>query len=367
MNFSTIIRRFFAIIWIIYCLIGISTNCTHYTPADWIIMIILFISPFAIYIAIKKRNISNSDNRKLPINTQQEILEDESCPIHLVPTIHQTHFTSPDNIDLLFNIPDEVANLLWIKGQNIIDNEPSMIDTSLLISDVITEQDNTTDYYPSYKKLSPAQRYIYLKWLEDISKPINIGYVFLFYYGLERHLFLGDFDNAYKMIEILRRHHDNNSFQQYSSDALLMSIVYHGRYDLMQNISFDCLGAPVKFYLKHKLNIPITSDDIIDSCREFGFTNTRYIKENRDYFKELLDKKLYEMYGQSAFKFTDDDFKNATNNCPLVLANYLLTNRFVVMPDITTNTQIANMIFCILSSIHEEYKSLKRLNSKTTK
>jgi hypothetical protein len=60
-------------------------------------------------------------------------------------------------------------------------------------------------YYPSYAELSPEQRFVYLQWLQDISKDIDVGYKFLFYYGLERHLLTGDFENAFDMIIRLRK------------------------------------------------------------------------------------------------------------------------------------------------------------------
>jgi len=44
------------------------------------------------------------------------------------------------------------------------------------------------DYYPTYAGLNPEQRWIYLNWLQNPSESINIGYVFLYYYGLERQL-----------------------------------------------------------------------------------------------------------------------------------------------------------------------------------
>ena len=52
----------------------------------------------------------------------------------------------------------------------------------------------TPDYYPSYAGLSPEQRWVYLNWLTDVSQPVYIGYVFLYYYGLERQLLSGDFN-----------------------------------------------------------------------------------------------------------------------------------------------------------------------------
>jgi len=70
----------------------------------------------------------------------------------------------------------------------------------------------TPGYYPTYASLSPRQKWIYLNWLQDVSKPVNIGYVFLYYYGLERHLVLGEFDLAFDEILCLRKYHNNQWF-----------------------------------------------------------------------------------------------------------------------------------------------------------
>ena len=59
-------------------------------------------------------------------------------------------------------------------------------------------------YYPSYKNLKAENRYVYLNWLRDVTAPIPIGYVFIFYYGLERHLLFGKFEQAFDMIVKLR-------------------------------------------------------------------------------------------------------------------------------------------------------------------
>ena len=59
-------------------------------------------------------------------------------------------------------------------------------------------------YFPSYSGMTPEQRGLYLGWLRDISKPIEVGYAFVYYYGLERHLVVGMFDAAVDEILALR-------------------------------------------------------------------------------------------------------------------------------------------------------------------
>ena len=86
-------------------------------------------------------------------------------------------------------------------------------------------------YFPSYSSKEPEQRGLYLRWLCDVSQPIDIGYVFVYYYGLERHLVLGDFDTAFEEVLLLRKHHDNHSLQGYSASALVHACLIRNRQD----------------------------------------------------------------------------------------------------------------------------------------
>jgi hypothetical protein len=66
-------------------------------------------------------------------------------------------------------------------------NDPALIDPTLPAHKGYAPE---TTYYPSYANLTPGQRHIYLRWLvtgrEDPE--IDLGLVFLFFYGLERRL-----------------------------------------------------------------------------------------------------------------------------------------------------------------------------------
>ena len=63
---------------------------------------------------------------------------------------------------------------------------PSVISKSLHISKNVAPPYDSLGYWPSYSRITPEQRYTYLKWLADGRKDnIDIGYVFIFFYGLE--------------------------------------------------------------------------------------------------------------------------------------------------------------------------------------
>lgn len=87
--------------------------------------------------------------------------------------------------------------------------EPSAIITSLSVARTAAHPSQDFGYYPSYENLTPEQRRCYLEWhstgREDADpSQRSLGYVFMFFYGLERRILVeGDRDPAL-LDEILR-------------------------------------------------------------------------------------------------------------------------------------------------------------------
>ncbi|MEI6091066.1 MAG: TerB N-terminal domain-containing protein [bacterium] len=88
-------------------------------------------------------------------------------------------------------------------------------------------------YWPSYGELHPESRAAYIQWLATgkNDKSYNIGYVFLYYYGLERRIFidgknglLDETEISLIVSEIIRLRklysHSNGSFDNYSKKLL---------------------------------------------------------------------------------------------------------------------------------------------------
>lgn len=69
------------------------------------------------------------------------------------------------------------------------------IDPSLPVAKVGTDREGTDlAYWPDYATITPRSRASYLEWLESgrVDPDVGIGYVFLYFYGLERRFFLDD-------------------------------------------------------------------------------------------------------------------------------------------------------------------------------
>lgn len=260
----------------------------------------------------------------------------------------------------LFAIPSQVRELLWIGADQPFE-EPSWIDPSMevFVGTTILDAEADIGYYPSYKGLTPEQRYVYLKWLENIERPAPMGYVFLFYYGLERHLLFGNFEGAFKMVNHLRMHHLNGSFQSYSSDAMMLSSLVHGRPDLIAEIAMSESAKYFNALLAGMKNMYYSSGDLMRMCRGVGFTNMRYIKMAPELFLERLTAALIEKFGQPRYPVAAKDFMEAKGKVTLAIANYSLRpeSRFSEAPDITTNTKFAGTVFELLTVAHNSVKA----------
>ena len=117
--------------------------------------------------------------------------------------------------------------------------EPSLIDPSLpVFSDNPDREGQNMSYWPSYTQIHPASRAAYLEWLSNGRKDPKayIGYVFIYFYGLERRA-LADAKNSAsarndvpaiitEVKRLLSIYGENGSFHEYASkflDALLVS------------------------------------------------------------------------------------------------------------------------------------------------
>jgi len=159
-------------------------------------------------------------------------------------------------------------------------------------------------YFPSYSEMNPEQRGLYLHWLYDVTAEIDIGYVFVYYYGLERHLIYGDFDAAFDEIQLLRIHHDNGSFQSYSASALVHSCLLRKRIDTLENLykqgKFDHFSNSNLLILYHN-NLGILPDMMFKLAQKITGVNRRYIKLHPELYKEKIVGVLIEKFGKQSY------------------------------------------------------------------
>lgn len=111
-------------------------------------------------------------------------------------------------------------------------SEPSLIDATLRVArSPMNLTERQMPYWPSYRSITPEARRAYLQWLAGGRRqPADAGYVFLFFYGLERRALIDAPSDPQAQAEIpaikaeverlLGLYGDNNSFRGYATRFL---------------------------------------------------------------------------------------------------------------------------------------------------
>ena len=197
----------------------------------WIILLICWV----LWLIFRKK--------KTELPRQQEKSTSPSTMSYSSRASRSKESVSPDSVWIPQGRSIEISGykiesgLLYVgSGLNSVSGwsvEPAMINPNLPVDNfVLDKQGNLMRYWPSYSEVAPASRSAYLHWLSEGKKDpeINIGYVFLYFYGLERRL-LSDIlsSEAVKaevniIIDEVKRllsiYNANSSFNNYASKFL---------------------------------------------------------------------------------------------------------------------------------------------------
>ena len=299
------------------------------------------------------------------------------------------------NEDIFLNVHPDIKDLIWVKdgpmrnyfpkksnettfnygGIKITLNlcsmeEPSLVSNKMLISKVVDMQDiEALPYYPSYANLSPEQRYAYWKFLENpYDENYEMGYVFILYYGLERHLMEGDYKRAFDIILKLRDTYNNKSFQGYSACALILTCIirkdsecalkFYNSLDKTYEYNFsDDLFLIFMF----GLDIPINAGDIMRMAKTFGFKNNNYIKKYPELFLNKLKSIILEKYERIDIDLKEIIDETVWNRAPKkqinIFANMSLLDKAITLPVLAEVESVKLFFFDLLQEAHEKVKS----------
>lgn len=265
-------------------------------------------------------------------------------------------------------IPERTLSLLWTTEKLLNDmstyfmgsvythgddephdfySEPSLIWTQMPIepnNDIMNEP----RYYPTYMELSPREKFQYLSWLGDVSLPTNLSYAYLYFYGLERHLFLGDFEGAFAEIKVLLSNHDIGT---HAYPALALSCIARERLDLADEIpGIYSKTNNMTLAMMALKKLPLTADIAINLANRCGFKNKKYSISHSDLFKDELKNNIKKReYDTGGTFFTEFDFTKC-EALPMFFANTSLTSiaRSAKVPDILSNRNLKDAIYDLL-------------------
>lgn len=215
--------------------------------------------------------------------------------------------TLPGMVYVGENLPD----------QNDYYNDASLINPKLEIIDAEPWQHGEEmGYWSSYSRIPSQCRGAYLKWLATgRSEPeTNIGYVFLFFYGLERRLFhdgmkqnISESERTSIVDEVRRLlsiYGTNRSFRGYATNLLAMAwILFQPHDDIPDylNLTDSYLSDPFQIQLARCVATkkPLSAAMVLQWIHfhpDFGLRTParRCIKE----FKELFARRYSEQFGE---------------------------------------------------------------------
>lgn len=269
-----------------------------------------------------------------------------------------------------FNLHPDIMGLVWFidgKLKNINTHEPSAISIKLPIS--MLNHLAIPPYFPDYTTLSPDQRGCYLKTLGDPYNANNdIGYVFLLYYGLERYLLTNKYEHAFNVILKLRKVFNNRSFQNYSFFSLLVTALEKQRKDLclqlvnnlnLENINF---AANLFIYYKFITQEPFTAKELTHYARDFGFTNTHYIKDYPDLFISTLNSILQQ---DSLLPCRDINISETDKFQVSVYANLTLRTYSTTLFNCIDHPNFKNKGFLFLKQTHDKVKQILKTDRQS--
>jgi len=182
------------------------------------------------------------------------------------------------------------TGLLSVRGWN---KEPALIDPSLPVDKTTDDDGRQINYWPSYSNISASARNTYLKWLASgRSNPsINIGYVFLYFYGLERRILVDSRESSkaaseleIMLVEVKRLreiYKSNYSFNQYSTNLIDYLEILHSK-DKIYKSSINVEGlVTYEFPLKLKFGLAQFAADAVPLSSDWALAWVQSDPENR--------------------------------------------------------------------------------------
>ena len=266
-----------------------------------------------------------------------------------------------DSVDIGGGIRIKFSSLSSIEPSLIFMKEPISIPKDIL-------QVERPPYFPTYVGLTPEQREVYINLLLNPYNPsIDIGFVFILYYGLERHLLCGDFERAFKVILKLRDVHKNKSFQSYSANALVLTSMLHQQGNLALEFiksldkDYELAFSDNLFLLcYYSFKFPLTAKDIMRMSKTFAFSNQNYIKNFPELFEKELDGVIFKKIKNSCVQIeeylTSTEVKKLRKQSTPIFANTSIIDKTFPVPMISENVKLIIEMNTFLKTAHEQVK-----------
>lgn len=244
-------------------------------------------------------------------------------------------------------------------------SEPSLIWTKMPIKRNKFLEERKM-YYPAYSELSPENRWQYLSWLQNIEKDTNPSYAFLYYYGLERHLLIGDFDNAVREVIKLFKHFKKINYLGGIINSLINISMYRGRKDIVKTSPYLMNEiTDWSLYLRALAGKSLKVEDLLSLYNSRAYYRnhfyTKCLESYPDLFIKELEKSLNEYQsknGNILEKFQNSKLERVGQR---IFYNLSLTDKATIMsqPNILNNKDFEAIFRGLFSKTYKNIKKLK--------
>lgn len=177
-------------------------------------------------------------------------------------------------------------------------------------------------YWPWYSRIEPEHRFTYLSWLASgrTSLPPKDGYLFLYFYGIERRLLVDEADRVWGLQEVVRLRRldepragtrDGASFRQYSTGFLWFEIARtphlfeRKSFDLVisltENWTPELLSAPLAWLVAKDVGLPAALARYIAST-DPSSQRSVVLKRVGPEFEDLFDTRYRDTFGAEGLK-----------------------------------------------------------------
>jgi uncharacterized tellurite resistance protein B-like protein len=207
--------------------------------------------------------------------------------------------------------------LVYATGKRSVGSfDSSLIDGAVPVATPGTQCFDRLPYWPSYEGCSPEQRAVYLDWLLGGRKEpsIQIGYVFVFFYGLERRILVDrkDFEPVcQELVRLLKIYGPlSNSFRRYATKLLWTTIVLSAdqggitldslikALTLTKPLDQEILPMYLAYLYQRDEHLPAGLAYVVAE-RDPRIVRSMLIKRHGKMFKELFKAKYTQQFGRS--------------------------------------------------------------------
>ncbi|MCL4204821.1 MAG: TerB family tellurite resistance protein [Pirellulaceae bacterium] len=192
--------------------------------------------------------------------------------------------------------------------------DASLIDGSLPVASPGCPAADELPYWPCYHSATPQQRSRYLDWLAGGRRDpaIEIGYVFIYFYGLERRVLVDAADHATIAEEVLRLQavfNGNRSFRRYSTSFLWYILAISGKHRILNKDLVDrviasterwdeeCLGRCLAYVHEAGCRLPAALA-YVTAQLDHRTPSSVIIRRHQTLFQDLFGKRYQRAFGE---------------------------------------------------------------------